>query len=210
MATSAVQIAANRSNAQRSTGPRTERGKSASSRNATTTGLTSATMFVRPEEQPAFEELKSMLRMELKPVGETQIHYFGLIIHAQWNIRRCFRLESKIQVQAVSMGLADALLDDELARKLDRIYRYKKMHEASHRRASAELRHLQTECLWRQSNNQNPDEDSNSILVDTAKVTIKQNHSKALKQRASLDAFRRQIEAFIAPPPLDVDDDDIE
>ncbi|HEY3738544.1 MAG TPA: hypothetical protein VGL53_01810 [Bryobacteraceae bacterium] len=208
MATSAVQIEANRSNAQRSTGPRTEEGKSASSRNATTTGLTAAKIFIRPDEQPAFDKLKSMLWKELKPVGETQTHHFQLILHAQWNLQRCFELEAHIQNEAFSKGFADAILDDELARKLDRIYRYKKMHEASHRRASAELRHLQTECLWRQSDDPNPDKDSNSILVDTAKVTIKHNHSKALKQRASLDAFRQQIEAFIAPPPLDVDDDE--
>jgi hypothetical protein len=151
-----------------------------------------------------------MLWMELKPVGETQTHHFQLILHAQWNLQRCFELEAHIQNEAFSKRLADALLDDELARKLDRIYRYKKMHESSHRRASAELRHLQTECLWRKNSEQNPGKDAESILVDTAKVTIKQNHSKALKQRASLDAFRQQIEAFIAPPPLDVDDDDIE
>ncbi|HEY3743884.1 MAG TPA: hypothetical protein VGL53_28770 [Bryobacteraceae bacterium] len=200
MATSAVQIEANRANARHSTGPRTEQGKSASSRNATTTGLTSSKIFVRPDEQEAFDELSDTLLGELQPVGETQLHHFDLILHAQWNIRRCFELEAQIQNEAISKGLADALLDDELARKLDRIYRYKKMHESSHRRASSELRHLQTECLWRQNNDQNPDEES--ILVDTAKVTIKRNHAKVLKERASLDVVRRNIESFIAPPVI--------
>ncbi|HEY3738444.1 MAG TPA: hypothetical protein VGL53_01305 [Bryobacteraceae bacterium] len=200
MATSAVQIEANRANARHSTGPRTEQGKSASSRNATTTGLTSSKIFVRPDEQEAFDELNDTLLGELQPVGETQLHHFELILHAQWNIRRCFELEAQIQNEAISKGLADALLDDELVRKLDRIYRYKTMHESSHRRASSELRHLQTECLWRQSNDQNPDDES--ILVDSAKVTIKRNHAKVLKERASLDIVRRNIESFIAPPVI--------
>jgi hypothetical protein len=207
MATSAVQIEANRANARRSTGPRTEQGKTASSRNATTTGLTSSKIFVHPDEQLEFDRLKSTLRIELQPVGETQLHHFQLILHAQWNIRRCFELEAQIQNEAISKGLADAALDDELARKLDRIYRYKKMHESSHRRASSELRHLQTECAWRQANSGDEDcEDTESILVDTAKVTIKRNHSSALKQRAKLDVVRQNIEAFIAPPVLNRND----
>ena len=46
-----AQIAANTLNAQSSTGPRTEAGKSASSKNGTTLGLFAATDFIRPAEQ---------------------------------------------------------------------------------------------------------------------------------------------------------------
>jgi hypothetical protein len=199
MATSAVQIQANRANAQLSTGPRSDEGKRASSSNSTTSGLTSAKIFVRPDEQAEFDTFKSGLSAEFQPDGVTQCSLFDLILHAAWNLRRCYLLETHIQNEAISKGLADALLDDELARKLDRIYRYRKMHESSHRRAMADLRKLQTEQFWRQENQECEEE---SILTDTKNVISRLRNDNAVEQRANLDAFRQQIESFIAPPPL--------
>ena len=48
----------------------------------------------------------------------------------------------------------------------DRIYRYRKMHESSKRRAMAELRQLQTEQLWRREIDQEPD--CASFIADTS------------------------------------------
>ncbi|MEP6961583.1 MAG: hypothetical protein ABI995_05875, partial [Acidobacteriota bacterium] len=129
MATSA-QFTANQANAQLSTGPRTEEGKQTSSANATKTGLTAINIFVRPEEESAFEALDQALSAEFYPEGAVQDRLYALIIHATWNIRRCFALETGIQNEAISQGFSDALMDDTLSRKLDRIYRYKKMHES--------------------------------------------------------------------------------
>src|SRR5450432_2811338 len=64
---SAARIEANRANALLSTGPRTEEGKLASSSNSTTTGLTAAKIFVRPEEQAEFDAFEAGLRTDLKP-----------------------------------------------------------------------------------------------------------------------------------------------
>jgi hypothetical protein len=199
MATSAVQIQANRSNAQLSTGPRSDEGKRASSSNSTTSGLTSAKIFFRPDEQAEFDTFKSGLSAEFKPDGLTQCNLFDLILHAAWNLRRCYLLETHIQNEAISKGLDDALLDDELARKLDRIYRYRKMHESSHRRAMGDLRKLQTEQLWRQENQECQEE---SILTDTKNVVSRLRNDNAVEQRANLDVLRQHIESFIAPPPL--------
>jgi hypothetical protein len=195
MATSAVQIQANRSNAQLSTGPRSDEGKRASSSNSTTSGLTSAKIFVRPDEQADFDTFKSVLSSEFQPDGLTQGNLFDLILHAAWNLRRCYLLETHVQNEAISKGLDDALLDDELAR----IYRYRKMHESSHRRAMADLRKLQTEQLWRQENQECEEE---SILTDTKNVISRLRNDNAVEQRANLDVLRQHIEAFIAPPPL--------
>ena len=49
------QIAANRRNAQKSTGPKTPEGQKTVSRNAITHGLTAARAVVLPEEQQEFE-----------------------------------------------------------------------------------------------------------------------------------------------------------
>jgi hypothetical protein len=199
MATSAAQIAANRGNAKRSTGPRTEEGKHASSSNSITTGLTATKIFFRPDEQSDFMELQSDLLEAFKPDGTPQTHFFDLLLHAAWNIRRCFLLESRIQDEALAKGLDDALLDNELSVKLDRVYRYKKMHESTHRRAMAGLRELQTEEVWRRDKGQFQDE---SILVDTTKVQLKACQSDSIQERTKLDVLRQQIESFIAPPSL--------
>ena len=196
MAASAVKITANRKNAQHSTGPRTEAGKLASSKNSLATGLTSAQIFVRPGEESAFAEFQSDLNAELKPQGTTQHHHFALILHAAWNLRRCLILEGELQNEAIAKGV-DALLDDELAKKLDRIYRYKKMHESTHRQATAELRRLQSEQLWRQEND---GLEAQSILTDTQTVVGRLRKDRGVEERANLDVLRQRIEsAFITP-----------
>ena len=195
MATPA-QVIANHANAQLSTGPRTEAGKLASSQNSTTTGLTSSKPFVRPEERQAFDEFHAALSYEIQPQGVTQDHHFSLLLHAAWNIRRCLELEYQIQEEAFLKNL-DIHADPELSTRLDRIYRYRKMHESSHRRASADLRQLQTEQLWRRGKEELQDE---SILADTTKVEVKLTQHQAIKERANLDIVRQHIEACINSP----------
>jgi hypothetical protein len=85
MAASAAQITANRANALLSTGPRTEEGKLASSSNSTSTGLTAAKIFVRPDEQDEFDAFEAGLRTELRPDGHTQQHILNRILHAAFS-----------------------------------------------------------------------------------------------------------------------------
>ena len=197
----APQTLANRANARHSTGPRTESGKKASSANATTTGLTAASIFVRPEEQADFQAFDAALSAEFQPTGANQQNLYALILHASWNIRRCFALETEIQNEANSQGFADALLDDALSRKLDRLYRYKKMHESSYRRAVAELRVLQTEQLWRRENEELQDE---PVLANTAKVVAALGACDAKTEAQLRSRSNRLItDSIFAPlPPL--------
>ena len=66
MATEA-QIAANRRNAESSTGPRTKEGKSRSSRNAVTFGIYSAADFVLPEDNRLYHLFCENFQKELSP-----------------------------------------------------------------------------------------------------------------------------------------------
>ncbi|MEP6962947.1 MAG: hypothetical protein ABI995_12775, partial [Acidobacteriota bacterium] len=116
----AAQFTANQANAQLSTGPTTEEGKQTSSANAIKTGLTAVEIFVPQEEEPTFQALDEALCAEFYPEGATQVHLYTLILHASWNIRRCFALEIEIQNEALAQGFSDALMDDTLSRKLDR------------------------------------------------------------------------------------------
>jgi hypothetical protein len=190
MSTTAKQLEANRANAQHSTGPRTEEGKQASSGNAITTGLTATRIFVAPEDGDAFEAMKDNLTAELAPRGELQLALFATILHATWNAQRCISLESSLQSEARSKGFEDALFNDELARKLDRVYRYKRTHESTQRKSIAELRKLQNEEFYRN----NPSiagtvEEAPSVLVDTCvtKVAIKR------RQKAMAHSFDDEI-----------------
>ena len=61
------QLAANRANAQLSTGPRTEEGKKRSSLNAFRHGLTGQIVIHTPEDQDAFQKHCDAIREELAP-----------------------------------------------------------------------------------------------------------------------------------------------
>jgi hypothetical protein len=191
--TSEKQIEANRANAQLSTGPRTPEGRQASSANAITTGLTATRIFVAPEDGDAFEAMKSALIAELAPAGELQLSLFATILHATWNAQRCISLECSIQNEARCKGFEDALLNDELARKLDRIYRYKRTHELTQRKSIAELRKLQNEDFYRNNPTAAPIVDEEpSVLVNTSAI-----HA-ALKKRkkAVIHSFDDEIKAI--------------
>jgi hypothetical protein len=82
------QIAANRRNAQRSTGPKTEEGKARSSGNALTHGLTAQRNLLDDEDAERFEALCEHLRSELKPVGVLEELCVDRLAQTLWRLRR--------------------------------------------------------------------------------------------------------------------------
>jgi hypothetical protein len=205
----AAQIEANRANAQLSTGPKTEAGKAASSSNALSTGLTSTKLYVRPEDQGHFNELKAGLMTSFQPSGTYENHLFDLILHAAWNVTRCITLQAELQNEAnLNAGidnLLDLLDDKERTRKFDCLLRYQKMHEANQRRAVNELRRVQTEA-HRRIETLECLTGGVSELVNTAAVSketsskrnIKPAGLKQLKERFGDLSPRAEIERQIA------------
>ena len=61
------QLVANRANAKRSTGPKTETGKALSRMNAHKHGLTAETIVFRDEDPKAFDTLRAELEEEYNP-----------------------------------------------------------------------------------------------------------------------------------------------
>ncbi len=89
-------IQANRRNAQRSTGPKSQEGKTASSHNATRHGLSCDRLVVLPgESQDDLDALIHALNDEFKPATETERHYVERMIHARWKLLRAQRLEAE-------------------------------------------------------------------------------------------------------------------
>ena len=103
MATEA-QIAANRRNAESSTGPRTKEGKSRASRNAVTFGIYSAADFVRPEDHRLYHFFCENFQKELRPEGAFEQTLAAEIIHAAWRLRRCSVIESGMDSPTRSHG----------------------------------------------------------------------------------------------------------
>ena len=88
------QIQANRNNAKKSTGPRTEEGKSRASQNALKHGLL-ARDAVMPGEDPAeFEAQLAALEDDIQPQGALEHELVRQIADAQWRMRRLTRLET--------------------------------------------------------------------------------------------------------------------
>jgi len=85
-------LAANRLNAKRSTGPRTERGKNYSKFNAVITGLFARHVVIPlcdgegSEEQ--FARLLADLQQEFQPEGPLEEFYVGKIAKSMWRLRR--------------------------------------------------------------------------------------------------------------------------
>src|ERR1051326_1154333 len=82
MASPARQIA-NISNAQLSTGPRTEEGKNRSSQNARKHGLTAAQLVIAAEDREEFEALHAQLTTEIKPHGALQQLLFNELVEQE-------------------------------------------------------------------------------------------------------------------------------
>ena len=112
MATPA-QIAANRRNALKSTGPRTAAGKSASSRNALRHGLVARAAVIRGEDPADFARFRAELRQALAPRDGREAVLAETAVQAAWQLRRAWRAEAALfnrQGQSDSACLRELLI----------------------------------------------------------------------------------------------------
>jgi len=89
------QIAANRRNAEKSTGPRSAEGKAASSRNALKTGLYCRGIIIGKEDPTKLDELEAAFTAEYAPATPTERSLVDSLIHLEWMLRRYRWLESE-------------------------------------------------------------------------------------------------------------------
>src|SRR5437899_6770682 len=100
------QLAANRANATRSTGPRTSEGKARSAQNARSHGFTASTFaVVRLEDLDEIARLTADLAAVYQPVNSQELFALERMALAQQDILRAARLEA---------GLFTACLDQAL------------------------------------------------------------------------------------------------
>jgi hypothetical protein len=149
MATPA-QIAANRLNATRSTGPRTPEGKSASRMNALQHGI-DARLSVLPGEDPdELEALAAEYREHYQPSTAEQTFLVETLIQSDWNRRRYARIQAELTTRLLNdMDPADRSLaalfmpDNPAGRALNRVIRHYEAAQNAWFRALKELERIQ-------------------------------------------------------------------
>ena len=164
MATSSKQIAANRANAQRSTGPRTAQGKIASSKNSRIHGILSRDLTVGNEDPAEYAALLDELVNDFKPEGASEHLLAEKIAIALWKMKRLNAVESATVKQAQRTitarstasspeyedpGLRTALTANAIPVNSLRFIRYQAQLEGQYYRALTMLQLVQTRRLER-------------------------------------------------------------
>ena len=89
------QIAANRLNAQASTGPRTEHGKRRSRRNAFRHGLTAETIINVVENAADYRKLEAQLKADFHPQTTIEQQLVARLASLLWRLRRATAIEKR-------------------------------------------------------------------------------------------------------------------
>ena len=90
------QVQANRRNALKSSGPKTQTGKAVASKNAMRHGLLARDVVIKGEDPEAFDAMQEALVLELAPEGAIEEQLVDRIAAALWRLRRLGRVEADI------------------------------------------------------------------------------------------------------------------
>lgn len=88
------QLAANRINAQKSTGPKTPQGKARVAANAVTHGLTAACPVLASEDPDAYARFRTGMAARLAPAGDIETLLADRVINLAWRLQRAQNYES--------------------------------------------------------------------------------------------------------------------
>jgi hypothetical protein len=144
-----AQVLANRINSALSTGPKTDDGKAASSRNATSHGLSAADPVLPHEDSNEFNALLERYKSENSPATAHEEFLVAQMAGARWKLDRVERIENLLFANLVdpSGGLstpeaiiAQAMLQKDLGAGVARLDRYRANLERTYFRCARELR----------------------------------------------------------------------
>jgi len=154
--TTPTQIASNRQNSTLSTGPCTEAGKIASSKNAISHGLSAADPVLAYENRADYEKLVKDYYDEYEPDTIHQNFLVSQLAGAQWRLHRIQRIENAaIDLIIAAPGELIDTPDHKIAQRmldsggdpLPRLERYRASVERSYHRAKKELRLAQIQQI---------------------------------------------------------------
>ena len=106
-------LAANRANAQKSTGPKTLQGRAASRMNALKHGLLSQEVLIcsphRYESEAELFKLHDRFRDELQPMGPVELMLCDQIVTTHWRLRRVLAAESAEMALSLRRGRSQSV-----------------------------------------------------------------------------------------------------
>lgn len=140
---SPAQIAANRQNALKSTGPRTPEGKAKVRLNSLVHGLRTQDVVLAGEDQQAFDELRRSFLEKYRPQDPDELYCVDKMIASYWRSRRIPKIEAELFSNRIS-GMAVAFTQDASAWDgFARLTRYESSLDRIFYRALNQLRELQ-------------------------------------------------------------------
>ena len=148
MATPA-QIAANRVNALKSTGPRSDEGKAASRFNALKHGMDAESLVIPGEDPEALAALSADYYARIQPDGPIERHYVDTMVNCDWLRRRLRRCEAQLYRALTEGDESESPLGSAWQRDaagpnaLQKIFRQLSALDRNYAGALAELRRLQ-------------------------------------------------------------------
>jgi hypothetical protein len=152
---SLAQITANRLNAQKSTGPRSEEGKAVSRFNALKHAASAKSLVIPGEDDSTLAQLAASYHEQFQPVGPEEALLVEKIVAADWTQRRMHRLEAEVLKTLIARqeeseenpAGAAFVADCEGPNALQKIFRRREAAGREWSRALGELRRLQFERL---------------------------------------------------------------
>jgi hypothetical protein len=156
---SPARLAANRANAQRSTGPKTEHGKSAVRLNAVKIGLTGQTVFLPWDDAALYQAHVLAYEKQFQPIGPEECALVQSIADLRWRLNRLPGLEmalmsrGRLEVSALHPEYDDsdriAMIEIHILLIYEKQFRNLHLQESRlarrRERETAELRALQQE-----------------------------------------------------------------
>jgi hypothetical protein len=214
------QIAANRRNAKRSTGPKTPAGKGRSSQNRMTHGLLSRQVLLREEDPDRFREVWGALWEELRPQGELETYLAARIVSGIWRMNRIVRIEAQLFNEAplravepeAGIGKIFRLDCAHGGNAFAKLLRYETAIDRGIQRAYRQLATVQAarlagdeEAAWEAGFLSEPPNEPVGAVREppppTAAARTKTTGANGRKQKMPLEPIRAQKQAESGPTP---------
>ncbi len=188
----------------RASGPRTEEGKSRSSRNSLKFGLFTAHDFIRDGEEEDYAGTLTSLMSDLAPEGTLEETFATEIMGATWRLRRCRLVEEAFGfVENLDF---DPMIDERTEKQQKSVDRARAQSHLILRRSLAELRKLQKgRTIQEQLQDQKPAPKSTSTpsagFPNMEALMAMADHQLAQRYRDSgLSSFCNPVAPAAAPP----------
>lgn len=137
----------NRTNALKSTGPKTKEGKAIASQNSLRHGLLSQELILKDESFEDFDCLRENLYLSLNPMGTLEEVLVEKIVSAAWRFRRLIKVEKSFFEEEDEYALRPSEFCDAFKRSggnyMQILSRYESSLEKSFYKAIHELQRVQ-------------------------------------------------------------------